>query len=382
MTGMDYAKVIDEIFSQFSGPKFSVKLWTGKQYSYGKGSTNTFTLVFADPGTVKSLLSGGALGFGEAYMDGRLRIEGDLDAYFRLRHQFKHIRHSRRLIAATLLSRLGTPHTREDQIAQHYNIGNDFFETILDKQTMSYSAGIFEPNTKNLSEAQLSKLKLICTWLNLPKQATVLDLGSGWGGFARYAAQHHEWRITGYTLSMEQLKFCNEMVKQNNVEHLVRFKYFDMLEQLPEIKYDAVVLIESIEHVGKVRLASFFKRLHNVVKPGGSLYIQSTGQYKLRSVDAFILKYVFPGGYLPTLAELIGGAGEAGFVLDEFQDNTSDYLRTMTEWMNNLESQRPEIEKKFGPSFYRLWELWMHGARIAFEQNYMNLFRLQFRRPK
>lgn len=377
---MDYARVIDEIFSQFSGPKFSVKLWNGREYVYGKGPQKEFTLIFDEARTVKMLLSQGALGFGEAYMDGRLRIEGDLESYFHLRHQFKHVRRSHRLVAATVLSSLSAPRNHKDQIAYHYDLGNDFFEMFLDKETMSYSAGLFETGSNDLTEAQEKKLKLVCSWLNLPRGAKVLDLGSGWGGFAKYAAQKHHWNVTGYTLSRAQLGFCNNLIEQNNLESLVKFEYRDMIKSLPDEQYDAVTLLESIEHVGKEQLTAYFKHLRQVVKPGGRLYVQATGQYKMRPVDKFILKYVFPGGYLPSLGELISGAGEAGFVVDAFRDNTPDYLRTMTQWIKSLESHQHEIEKKFDPSFYRLWDLWMHGAKVAFEENYMNLYRLLFRR--
>lgn len=377
---MNYARVIDEIFGQLKGPRFSVKLWDGREYVYGEGTAKTFTLIFEDQNTVKQLLSGGALGFGEAYMHGELKIEGDLEAYFHLRHQFKHVRRSYLLATASLFSRISVPHNRKDQIAYHYDMGNDFFEMFLDKNTMSYSAGIYDPGVKNLDDAQIKKLELICDWLNLPSGAKVLDLGSGWGGFARHAAVNHKWNITGYTLSKSQLEYCRNLINQDNLDHLVTFEYRDMIDELPQSQYDAVVMLESIEHVGEERLKDHFENLGQVVKPGGFLYIQATGQYRRRPVDAFILKYVFPGGYLPPLGELLTAAGEAGFIVEELHDNTPDYLATMTVWIKNLEAHKPEIIEKFGSSHYRLWELWTHGAKVSFEENYMSLFRIKFKR--
>src|SRR5947207_3362118 len=121
---MNYAKVIQEIFSQFKGPKFSVKLWDGSELFCGTGPTTTFTLVIEDEKTAQRLLAEGALGFGEAYMEGKLRIEGDLEAYLRLRHQFKHVRRSWRLILASLLARWDAPRGRKEEIAYHYDLGN------------------------------------------------------------------------------------------------------------------------------------------------------------------------------------------------------------------------------------------------------------------
>ena len=315
-------------------------------------------------------------------MEGHLRVEGDLEAYLRLRHQFKHVRRSLLLTLATFAAVWSTPHNRKDQIAYHYDLGNDFFQMILDHKTMSYSAGRYEKNSEDLESAQQKKLEFVCHWLNLSDGASVLDLGSGWGGFASYAAKSLRWNIAGYTLSNAQLEYCRKLVEENHLEKFISLEYRDMLEDLPATQFDAIVMIESIEHVSQQRLAPFLRQLHEVLKPGGSLYIQATGRYKSHRLDRWTQKYVFPGGYLPAKEELLTAAIQAGFTIEEFKDDTPDYIRTMTEWIRNLESHRADIEKKFGQPFYRLWELWMHGAKVAFEINSMNLFRMRFRRPK
>ncbi len=378
---MNYSRVIDEIFRQFDGPRFSIKLWDGSERYYGSGESIAFTLVIDDAITAQRLLAQGALGFGEAYMEGSLRIEGDLEAYLRLRHQFKHVRRSLRLMFATFLASRNIPRDRKDQIAYHYDLGNDFFQMILDQKTMSYSAGRYETGSEDLATAQQKKLELICRWLNLPSGASVLDLGSGWGGFAQYAARNMHWNITGYTLSNAQLEYCRQLIGTNQLNSLVSFEYRDMLEDLPASQFDGIAMIESIEHVGQKRLPLFFDQLKQVLKPGGSAVIQFTGRYKPHPVDRWTLKYVFPGGYLPTKEELIAAATQSGFVVEEFCDDTPDYIRTMTAWIKNLESHRNDLERKFNKSFYLLWELWMHGVRVAFEINSMSLFRLHLKRP-
>jgi cyclopropane-fatty-acyl-phospholipid synthase len=379
---MNYLHVIDEIFSQFTGPRFSVKLWDGQERFYGTGPSSTFTLVIDDEATVQRLLAEGALGFGESYMEGKLRVEGDLEAYLGLRHQFKHVRRSLRLVMATLLAMWSTPSNRKDQIAYHYDLGNDFFQMLLDNKTMSYSAGRYEAGSESLESAQQKKIELVCRWLDLPAGASVLDLGFGWGGFATHAAKNLHWNITGYTLSKAQLEYCQKLIEKNHLEKSISLEYRDMLEDLPTTQFDAIVMLESIEHVGQQRLVPFISQLKEVLKPGGSLYIQATGRYKPHPVDKWTLKYVFPGGYLPAKGELLAAATQAGLVVEEFQDDTPDYIRTMTEWIKNLESHRADIEAKFDKSFYRLWELWMHGAKVAFEVNSMSLFRIRLRRPK
>jgi cyclopropane-fatty-acyl-phospholipid synthase len=379
---MNYSRVIDEIFSQFNGPKFKVKLWDGQEFCYGSGADTTFTLIIKNPLTVKRLLSEGSLGFGESYMEGNLQIEGDIEAYLRLRHQFKSVRRSLRLTLARFVSMVHVPRVRDKQIAYHYDVGNNFFEMLLDKETMSYSAGRYENKSENFATAQLNKLKLICDWLDLPAESSVLDLGSGWGGFAKYAVKNFNWFVTGYTLSHTQLEYSNKLREDNSLRERMSFEYRDMITNLPDTKFDGVVMIESIEHVGQKQLASFFQGVKQVLKPDGLFIIQTTGGHKSHRLDRWTQKYVFPGGYLPTKDELISAATLAGFLVEEFRDDTPDYINTMSTWIQNLKNHRNEIENEFGKPFYRLWELWMHGAKVNFEIGAMNLFRLRLRCPK
>ncbi|MFA6601955.1 MAG: cyclopropane-fatty-acyl-phospholipid synthase family protein [Candidatus Paceibacterota bacterium] len=373
---MDYSKVVQEIFSQFQGPKFAVRLWDGRTHTYGSGDKTAFTLVLNDEWTAKRLLAQGSLGFGESYMEGKLDVEGDLEAYLRMRHQFKRVKHSWRLALATFLARRNILKNRKDQIAYHYDIGNDFFSFILDKETMSYSAGYYENGTESFGQAQQKKIALLTSWLNLKPGESVLDLGCGWGGFAKYAAEERGLRIKGYSLSRSQLDYCVKLLEKSQAKDKVSLEYADMLEKLPGEQFDGIIMIESIEHVGEKNLPSFFKSLSQVLKPGGPLVLQLTGRYKPKRVDKWTLKYVFPGGYIPAKEELLNAAQEAGFAIETFRDDTPDYIRTITEWIKNLENNRVTIEKMHGPSFYRLWYLWMHGAKVAFEENSMSLFRI------
>lgn len=379
---MNYIKVIEEIFQQYQGPKFSVQLWDSKERFYGSGSSANFKLIIKDAVTVKRLLSQGSLGFGESFMDGSLDVKGDLEAYLRLRHNFKKIRPSFSLAFAKFLASHRIPKDRRNQISYHYDLGNDFFKMILDDKTMSYSAGLYSKKSESLGNAQQNKINFICEWLNLPKNSSVLDLGSGWGGFALQAAKKYKWNITGYTLSKAQLNYCRELIKANHLEHLISFEYQDMLTNFPSKKFDGIAMIESIEHVGQKNLSAFFHKIKTVLKSDAPFVIQLTGRYTPKRVDRWTLKYVFPGGYLPAKEELLQAAQEAGFIVEEFRDDTPDYIRTMSEWIKNLERHQDGIEKMFDKRFYRLWYLWMHGARVNFELGEMSLFRIKLRNSK
>lgn len=378
---MNYIQVVDDIFKQFDGQKFSIKLWDGKNRHYGKGKTSSFTLFIKNSNTVQRLLSQGSLGFGESYMDGSLQIEGNIEAYLKLRHQVKHIRKSWRMVLGKFLSDRKIPKDRKSQISYHYDLGNEFFKLILDNKTMMYSSARYQKGSEALAKAQENKLKLISDWLNLPKKADVLDLGSGWGGFAIYAARIFRWNITGFTLSGKQLEFSKNLIKNNKLENLIAFHERDMTRPLSHKKYDGIVVIEAIEHVGQESLAAFFKELKKALKPGAPLIIQTTGRYLFKRVDRWTLKYVFPGGYIPTKDELFKHAIDAGFTIENFRDDTQDYIYTISEWIRNLEKNQTKIEKMFDPSFFRLWHLWMHGAKVNFELGDMSLFRMKLRSP-
>lgn len=379
---MNYLKVIEEIFQQYQGPKFSVILWDNKERFYGTGKSSNFRLIIKDAVTMQRLLSQGSLGFGESFMDGSLRIEGDIETYLKLRHNFKKIRFSPFLAIAKLLANYTIPKNRKDQIAHHYDLGNDFFSMILDDKTMSYSAGLYKNTSESLADAQKNKIDFICRWLNLPKNSSVLDLGSGWGNFALYAVKSYKWYVTGYTLSKTQLDYCRQLSKENRLEDLISFEYYDMLKKFPPTEFDGIVMIESIEHVGQENLIPFFRKIKSILKKGAPLILQLTGRYVPKRVDRWTLKYVFPGGYLPAKNEVLEAAKDAGFSVKEFRDDIPDYIRTMSEWIQNLEDNRSNIEKMFNKRFYRLWYLWMHGAKVNFELGEMSLFRIKLRNSK
>lgn len=377
---MNYIRVIDKIFNQFNGPKFSIRFWNGEEHYYGRGESVSFSMVISDVMTAKRLLTQGSIGFGEAYVDERIKIEGDIESYLRLRHQFKKRKFSLYLAIAVFFASRNIPQKREEQIAHHYDIGNSFFEMILDKETMSYSAGLYKNGSEALSVAQKNKIDFICKWLNLPNDSSVLDLGSGWGGFAKYASENFHWKVKGYTLSNAQLNYCQQIIKENNLADLLSFEYKDIIESFPEQKFDGVVMIESIEHVGQKNIPQFFNKISKILKQESYFFVQSTIRKKLRSVDRWTLKYIFPGGYLPSKEELLDSAVSAGFIIEEVVDGHQDYIYTVSEWIRNLEANREKIENMFDKKFYRTWELWLYGTKVSFEMGAIGLLRLKLKK--
>ncbi len=279
------------------------------------------------------------------------------------------------------LASLSQPQSRQRQISFHYDIGNTFFELLLGKDSMSYSGGKYATQTDSLIEAQENKLRFLSTWLALPKDALILDLGSGWGNFALFAAENYGWNILSITRSSEQVAYSREQIRKHDLAKHVSVQNRDMISNMPNEKYDGIMMLESLEHVGRKHLQKYFQKVGKRLKPGAPLVVQSTGRYQPRPLDRWTQKYVFPGGYLPSRDEIMAAATEAGFRIEEFRDDTLDYVYTMNAWIHNLESHQEEIERAFGRPFYRLWYLWMHGARVGFEYGSMNLFRVLLRQP-
>jgi len=377
---MNYVKVLDDIFKQFDGPKFGVRFWDNETKFYGNGKDTEFTLCISKSKVVKRLLSEGALGFGESYMDKTLDVEGDIEAYLKLRHQFKHVKPSMRLVMAKIWAELTKPKDRGGQISYHYDLGNDFFSLFLDKETMSYSAAHYETAQDSLAQAQQNKLGLICDWMNLPKGSSVLDLGSGWGGFAIHAVQNHGWTIDGKTLSQKQLDYCINLIIEKKLEEQIKIKYEDFTAISGSDGYDGAVMIEAIEHIGKDNLGTFLKDISGRLDSGAPFYLQFTGRHKPKLVDPWTLKYVFPGGHLPAKQEFLDAVEGSGLVVEKFEDHTEDYKKTMSTWVNSIESHQSGIENMFDDKFFRLWKLWTHGASVNFKISDMSLFRVLLRK--
>jgi len=379
---MNYIKVIDDIFKQFSGLRFGIRFWNNETKYYGSGKNDShFTLCINDPKAIRRLLAEGALGFGESYMDETLDVEGDIEAYLKLRHQFRHVKPSVRLAYAKFIANLTQPRDRKGQIAYHYDLGTDFFSLFLDKETMSYSAGRYLAEDETLGQAQINKLKLVSDWINLPKGSQILDLGSGWGGFAKYVAKKQALDVHGYALSEKQLAYANELIQKEKLSDKVTFEYKDFTKELSQTQYDGVVMIEAIEHVGKDDLSDFLTEVSKLLKPNAPFYLQFTGRYKPKLVDPWTLKYVFPGGHLPAKSEFLDAVNTAGLKVEKFEDHTEDYKKTMESWIKSIEKHQVEIETMFDKKFFRLWKLWTHGAYVNFDIGDMSLFRVLLRKP-
>lgn len=253
-------------------------------------------------------------------------------------------------------------------IDQHYQLGNDLFVNMLD-ELMTYSCGYWK-NATTLNEAQRAKYDLIARKLGFKPGMRVLDIGCGWGGFAKYAAQNYGVSVVAITLSENQADYAREFCKGLNVEVRVQ-DYRDVNES-----FDRIIEIGMFEHVGNKNYRSFMEMVHRNLKDDGMLMLHTIGNnMSAVTCDAWIDKYIFPNGHLPSIAQ-IGTAIEGLFVMEDWHNFSSDYDKTLMAWYQNFESSWDQLKESYSPAFYRMWKYYLLSCAGAFRARDIQLWQV------
>ncbi len=311
-----------------------------------------------DADVYSRILTRGSLGFGEGYMD-ELWDSQALDELFERLLSFdvddKLAGWARvRLLGELLRQRLFNLQSpkRAFQVGQqHYDIGNDVFEAMLDS-SMSYSCAFWQ-NADTLEQAQAAKLDMICRKLELKSGEALLEIGCGWGGLAHHAAREYGVEVVGVTVSREQQKLA-----QQRCEGLpVRIELMDYRKL--QGQFDKVVSVGMFEHVGPKNFASYFGTVQRLLKDEGLFLLHTIGSHKTsRMADAWIDKYIFPNGKLPSAAE-IASAVDGRFLIEDWHNFGQDYDRTLMAWWERFDGAWPRLEGKYGRRFYRMWKYYL-----------------------
>ncbi len=321
----------------------------------------------------KRVLLQGELGLGESYMDGWWTSEQPDEMIHKIlsAHLEKKIKINIPLFLIYIRSILFNMQSKTRSFIvgeKHYDTGNDLFINMLDKR-MNYSCGYWK-NASNLDEAQENKLELICRKLRLEPGMKVLDIGSGWGAFAKYAAENYGVQVVGYTVSKEQLSLANKMCEGLPVE----FRLSDYRE-INE-KFDRIVSIGMFEHVGYKNYRTFFKVCHNALKDDGLFLLHTIGSnVSTRSTDAWTHKYIFPNGMLPSISQ-IGKNIEKLFVMEDWHNFGADYDKTLMAWHANFKSNWDKIKSNYDDRFYRMWEYFLLSCAGAFRARKNQLWQI------
>ena len=358
--------------------RLHVVLPDGSQRTFGEATAEPVAEIHIhDRRALTKLLVDGETGGGEAYMDG-LWSSPDLAGLLRwaaLNREslalsagwFRAPAQLRRTLAHRL--RRNTKGQSRKNISAHYDLGNDFYRTFLD-ETMTYSSAVFASPEQSLADAQRNKYRRMADGASLVEGQHVLEIGTGWGGFALYAAGERGCRVTSVTISQEQYTLARERVAAAGLEHLVDIQLKDYRDITGT--YDAIVSIEMLEAVGAEYFSTFFEVCDAALVPGGKLSIQSitfpdaSYERQLRGAN-WIQTYIFPGGLCPSLAVIEQATKDTGLLITQVADIADSYVRTLREWRTRFMDQAGVVRSMgFDDRFIRMWEYYLALSEAGF----------------
>lgn len=326
----------------------------------------------------KRVLHQGSLGFGEAYIDKWWDCERIDEMITRLVRAdlVQKIKTMGMHAVKLLLSRLNpidaifiNQQSKKRALIvgkEHYDIGNDLYQVMLDKY-MVYTCAYWK-NANTLEEAQAAKLKLVCDKLNLQPGQKILDIGCGWGSYAKYAAENYGVKVVGITISAEQVKLGQERCKGLDVELRMQ-DYRDVNE-----KFDHIVSLGMFEHVGYKNYNDYFKMAQRCLKDDGLFLLHTIGNnITTKKGDAWIGKYIFPNGMLPSLPQ-ITSAVENKFIVEDLHNFGADYDKTLMAWFENFNAHWHELKANYSERFYRIWKYYLLSCAGTFRSRDIQLW--------
>ncbi len=329
------------------------------------------------------ILAEGTLGAGEAYMDGwwgSSSLDGLMTKLIRARIDQK-VRQQPFLAAQFALQVFWSRVFNKQSIArsrivgeQHYDVGNDLYERMLDPW-MQYTSGYWKEGVTTLNESQEAKLALIAQKLCLKPGMRVLDVGCGWGGLAKYLAQEHGVNVTGITISKEQASYAKKWTEGDSVSiEIVDYR------ELKSQPFDRIVSVGMFEHVGYKNYKSFLGRISSLMADDGIFLLDCIGTDETRyTMEAWIDKYIFPNSLIPSVS-LLSNAAEGIFVMEDWHTFGVSYDKTLMAWYENFKKAWPELSrsKKYDERFYRMWEYYLLICAGFFRSRQMNQWQVVF----
>jgi len=330
-------------------------------------------LQIHNPDFYKRVLAQGSLGLGESYMDGWWDVK-QLDQFFdyllRAEIDRKAVTKKQLLVPYLKATFSNLQNKQKAKVVgeKHYDIGNDLYEAMLDKR-MVYTCGYWK-DAKNLDEAQEAKLDLVCRKLNLQEGQKILDIGCGWGSFAKYAAEKYKVSVVGITISKEQVGIARERCKGLPVE--IRLQDYREVTE----KFDHVVSLGMFEHVGYKNYQTYMKKAHQCLNDGGLFLLHSIGGNKsVKMTDRWLDKYIFPNSMLPSIKQ-IGESIENLFVMEDWHNFGVDYDKTLIAWYENFNKNWLKLKRNYSERFYRMWKYYLLSCAGTFRSRRNQLWQI------
>lgn len=322
------------------------------------------------------LLKSTSLALGEAYMKGDIELDRDLydvlDMFMGNMARFK----TNKMVLHHLLHTSGSRANQRKEVTRHYDIGNDFYSLWLD-ETMSYSCGYFAKATDSLFESQVQKVDRILEKLQLKEGMTLLDIGCGWGFLLKRAVEHYGVKGVGITLSEEQYQHFSEEIREQHKEKVLRVKKMDYRDLAKsKMSFDRVVSVGMLEHVGRGHYEEFMAQADAVLKPEGLFLLHFISAQQEHPGDPWIRKYIFPGGTIPSLREIMALLPEYNLHTLSVQSLRPHYVKTLQCWRQNFLKHQAEIGKVYGEEFVRMWDLYLASCAATFHNGVIDLHQI------
>jgi cyclopropane-fatty-acyl-phospholipid synthase len=355
----------------------------GAVFRVGDGSGPPFAIRFVTAAAERGVLLDPELKFGEAYMDGGVVVEqgsiADILALALSQDPTTAAPWARLQVLARYLWRRLQQFNRRDRarrnVAHHYDLDGRLYSLFLDADRQ-YSCAYFESADQSLDDAQVAKKRHLAAKLLLGRGHRVLDIGSGWGGLALYLAEICGARVTGVTLSREQLAAAKARADEAGQAAAIEFR----LEDYREVSgnFDRIVSVGMFEHVGVGYYDAFFRTLAARLQDDGVTVLHSIGRSEPPGVtNPWIAKYIFPGGYIPALSEVLPAIERAGLLVTDIEILRLHYAETLKAWRERFLARREEVERLYDVRFVRMWEFYLASSEMAFRHQNMMVFQIQ-----
>lgn len=357
--------------NKFDDSSFIVN-YKNKDYHIGTKKP-VFKVLIKNNISKKNLLRSTSLALAESYMKGDIEIEGDL--FNALDHFLAQIsKFSRNNLALhELIHTSLSKENQKEEVCSHYDIGNDFYKLWLD-ETLSYSCGYFKSENDSLLNAQKNKIDYTLKKLYLKENMSVLDIGCGYGSMLITAYKKYNIKGLGITLSKEQYKEFKDRIKKEGLEDKLEVKLMDYRELInSDYKFDRIVSVGMIEHVGRDNYDLFMQNVNHVLKSKGIFLLHFISSLKEYPGNPFIKKYIFPGGVIPSLREVTEIVADYDFHILNIENLRYHYFKTLMLWDKNFNIHRKEIEKDLGIEFARMWDLYLCSCAAAFHNGIVDL---------
>jgi cyclopropane-fatty-acyl-phospholipid synthase len=357
----------------------------GSSFTVGDGTGKPLAMRFTSAHAERGVLMHPELRFGEAYMDGGLTVEqGTItDVLAVLLSQSSGTPGWARIrwLARFLYRRLAqfNPRSRARRnVAHHYDLDGQLYALFLDADRQ-YSCAYFEDPDQSLDDAQLAKKRHLAAKLLVGNDDRVLDIGSGWGGLALYLAEVCRARVTGITLSQQQHAAARVRASEKGLAERTDFHLQDYREVSG--KFDRIVSVGMFEHVGVASYGTLFRKCRDLLDDNGVMLLHSIGRSEGPNVtNPWIAKYIFPGGYIPALSEVLTAVERSGLLVTDIEILRLHYAETLKAWRERFLAHREQVQRIYDQRFVRMWEFYLAASEMAFREQNLMVFQLQLTR--